>query len=95
MQRPGDAEPPHGSPETCQHRPKSSFRGVEWDDQLGKWRARITMYAKKMSLGSFACEVDAARLGPHAVPRGIEIEIHRSNGSACIPIAVQSKISWY
>lgn len=39
----------------------SKFRGVEWDKQINRWRARITIRGKKISLGSFTVEEDAAR----------------------------------
>lgn len=39
----------------------SKYRGVEWDKQIHRWRARITIRGKKISLGSFTVEEDAAR----------------------------------
>ena len=30
------------------------YRGIEWDSRLEKWRARITISGKKISLGSFS-----------------------------------------
>ena len=34
--------------------PRSMYRGIEWDSRLEKWRARITISGKKISLGSFS-----------------------------------------
>jgi hypothetical protein len=39
---------------------RSNYRGVEWDVQLRKWRSRITILGKKISLGSFVDDRDAA-----------------------------------
>lgn len=39
----------------------SRFRGVHKRADCGKWRARITLAKKKISLGNFDCEEDAAR----------------------------------
>jgi hypothetical protein len=41
----------------------SKFRGVEWDKYVKKWRSRITIKGKKLSLGSYVSEEDAARYG--------------------------------
>jgi hypothetical protein len=38
----------------------SKFRGVEWDACTRKWRARITVQSRKISLGSFATQEQAA-----------------------------------
>jgi hypothetical protein len=40
--------------------PKSIYRGVEWDANLKKWRPRITIMRRKISLGSFAYQEEAA-----------------------------------
>lgn len=57
------ADLPNGLGELFGVRPtrKSHYRGVEWDRSVGKWRARITHQGKKLSLGSFVNEEDAAR----------------------------------
>jgi hypothetical protein len=39
---------------------RSRFRGVEWDACTRKWRARITVHSRKISLGSFATQEQAA-----------------------------------
>ncbi len=39
---------------------RSLYHGVEWDPHISKWRSRITIYGRKLSLGSFALELDAA-----------------------------------
>lgn len=39
---------------------RSNYRGVEWDVKMGKWRSRITILGKKISLGSFVDDRDAA-----------------------------------
>lgn len=57
------AEMPNGLADLFGLRPtrKSRYRGVEWDRSVGKWRARITHQGKKLSLGSFVSEQEAAR----------------------------------
>jgi hypothetical protein len=39
----------------------SSFKGVTWDECAGKWRARITVNRRPISIGRFGCEVAAAK----------------------------------
>jgi hypothetical protein len=39
---------------------RSLYHGVDWDPHISKWRSRITIYGRKLSLGSFASELDAA-----------------------------------
>ena len=40
---------------------KSKYRGVSWSKKSGKWVAQITIGSKKVGLGYFDCEVEAAR----------------------------------
>jgi hypothetical protein len=51
--------------QNAQNQPKnksgsSRFKGVCWDKDLLKWRARITVQRKKKHLGYFDSETDAA-----------------------------------
>jgi hypothetical protein len=39
----------------------SVFRGVSWEKGAQKWKASMTFKGKRISLGSFADEVEAAR----------------------------------
>jgi hypothetical protein len=39
---------------------RSLYHGVEWDHHINKFRARITVFGKKISLGSFSSELHAA-----------------------------------
>jgi len=39
----------------------SRYRGVHFDMRSKKWRARITLLGKRVHLGNFRCEEDAAR----------------------------------
>lgn len=39
----------------------SKFKGVSWHKKAGKWRAQIKVRGKKIHLGTFLCEPDAAR----------------------------------
>jgi hypothetical protein len=39
----------------------SRYKGVHWDTKTAKWRAKITINGKCVSLGSFVNEDDAAR----------------------------------
>ena len=47
----------HGLPLIMQ---RSLYHGVEWDPHIQKWRSRITVKGRKLSLGSFASETHAA-----------------------------------
>ena len=40
---------------------RSRFKGVDWANDMKRWRARITVNGKRMYLGSFKTEVEAAR----------------------------------
>lgn len=40
---------------------RSRFPGIHWNKQACKWRAQIRVDKKKIHLGYFACEKDAAR----------------------------------
>ncbi len=39
----------------------SKYKGLEWDKAQRKWKARIQVKRKKIYLGSFAAEIDAAK----------------------------------
>ncbi len=39
---------------------RSRYRGVERDSRNGKWRARLTVNGRRLSVGSFHDEKDAA-----------------------------------
>ena len=41
--------------------PRSTYRGVTWHTRSSSWNARIHIDGKKVHLGSFADELDAAR----------------------------------
>ena len=45
-----------------QERKKSKYRGVSWDKGLRKWRARICVNGKRISLGLYDDEVEAAKV---------------------------------
>jgi hypothetical protein len=40
---------------------RSKYKGLEWDRTQRKWKARIQRHGRKIYLGSFASEIDAAR----------------------------------
>lgn len=40
---------------------KSRYRGVSWDNRAQKWRAGITHQGKRITIGRFTKELDAAR----------------------------------
>lgn len=40
---------------------RSKYKGLEWDKTQRKWRARIQLNGRKIHLGSFANEIDAAK----------------------------------
>ena len=40
---------------------RSKFKGVDWANDMKRWRARIRVNGKRIYLGSFAKEIDAAR----------------------------------
>jgi hypothetical protein len=40
----------------------SVYKGVSWDKSKGKWKADIRCRDKKLSLGRFSSEVDAAKV---------------------------------
>jgi len=40
---------------------RSIYKGLEWDKKQKKWKARISVRGRKIYLGSFASEIDAAR----------------------------------
>jgi hypothetical protein len=40
---------------------RSKYKGLEWDKTQRKWKARIQLNNKKIHLGSFANEIDAAK----------------------------------
>ena len=40
----------------------SGFKGVSWDKEKNKWRARIRINNKNVHLGYFVCLLDAARV---------------------------------
>lgn len=41
-------------------RGRSRYRGVSWHSATGKWEARISVRGKRISLGLFSSEEDAA-----------------------------------
>ena len=45
-----------------QERKKSKYRGVSWDKGLRKWRARICVNGKRISLGLYDDEIEAAKV---------------------------------
>jgi hypothetical protein len=48
---------------TKKQRPKtaSQYKGVPWNSTLKKWRAQITLNGKRISLGCFEDEIQAAK----------------------------------
>ncbi|MHC4364861.1 MAG: HNH endonuclease [Planctomycetota bacterium] len=40
---------------------RSIHKGLEWDKTQRKWKARIQFNSRKIYLGSFSCEIDAAK----------------------------------
>lgn len=40
----------------------SRFKGVSWDSHYGKWRSQICVNNKRICLGRFDSEIDAARV---------------------------------
>jgi len=40
---------------------RSKYKGLEWDKTQRKWKARIQLNGRKIYLGSFADEIDAAK----------------------------------
>ncbi len=51
----GKRRRPDGEPSSSQ------YKGVMWDKAVGSWRAKISAYNTRYSLGYFADEADAAR----------------------------------
>lgn len=47
----------------------SQFKGVHWDTERGKWRAILVVKNRRMRLGRFDCEVDAAKAYNEAANR--------------------------
>lgn len=43
------------------HTAQSKYKGINWSEQTGKWQATITFEKKRISLGYFRSEIDAAR----------------------------------
>jgi hypothetical protein len=39
----------------------SRFKGVSWYNRIGKWQSQISVNRRKLHLGSFDDETDAAR----------------------------------
>jgi hypothetical protein len=50
-------------------RRSSSYKGVYWYKQSGRWRAQLHCGTKTMHLGLFECEEEAARAYQEAVAR--------------------------
>jgi hypothetical protein len=40
---------------------RSKYKGLEWDRAREKWKVRIQFNNRKIYIGSFACEIEAAR----------------------------------
>jgi len=40
---------------------RSKYKGLEWDKTQRRWKARIQLNGKKINLGSFTNEIDAAK----------------------------------
>ncbi|MCH7557981.1 MAG: HNH endonuclease [Planctomycetes bacterium] len=48
---------------------RSKYKGLEWDKTQRKWKARIQLNGRKIYLGSFANEIDAAKAYDHAAKK--------------------------
>ena len=60
----------------CDQIQVSDRRGVSWHKASERWRASIKIGGKKVSLGSYADEEQAARVfDSEAVRRGLEEEL--------------------
>lgn len=63
--RPGNFRPASGAQNSRNRRPVSTrpkaskYKGVYWHKQIGRWRAKITVDRKCLSLGCFATEAEA------------------------------------
>jgi len=61
--------------QNCRNRKKqrpntaSKYKGVTWNKPLKKWRAQITLNAKRISLGCFQNEIHAAKAYDHAAKK--------------------------
>jgi AP2 domain-containing protein len=57
------------------HGGTSEYRGVHWDKRIQRWRAAVKINGRRIRIGRFTCEEDAAeaaraarlRLMPYAV----------------------------
>ena len=45
----------------CRPKTASKYKGVTWNTTLNKWRAQITINGKRLSLGCFQDEIQAAK----------------------------------
>lgn len=58
----------------------SEYTGVDWNNSLGKWRSRITINGKEISLGAFEDELEASKYYENAliaIKNGEEIQVKR------------------
>jgi len=65
---------------------RSKYKGLEWDNIQRKWKARIQLNGRRIYLGSFTNEINAAKAYDHAAKK-----YHREFAALNFPLSPQSR----